>query len=53
MQVNPTSGINGGQKGRVTATHLHAKHSFKQVNGESAVTQSGKILEVTARKHQK
>ncbi|SFG25626.1 YpzG family protein [Sporolactobacillus nakayamae] len=31
----------------------HAKHSPNQVNGETQQTQSGKILEVNARRHQK
>jgi hypothetical protein len=31
----------------------HAKHSPYQVNGETQQTQSGKILEVNARRHQK
>nr|WP_283163401.1 YpzG family protein [Sporolactobacillus mangiferae] len=31
----------------------HARHSPSQVNGETQQTQSGKILEVNARRHQK
>lgn len=52
-KVNPISDVNGEGKSRITATHLNVKHSSKQVNGESAQTQTGKILEINARRHQK
>lgn len=52
-EMNPISEAHGEERSRVTATHLNAKHSSKQVNGESARTQTGKILEVNARRHQK
>ncbi|GGL58180.1 YpzG family protein [Sporolactobacillus putidus] len=51
MAKKPT--LTDGTTDRFQTPGAHAKHPARQVNGETEQTQSGRILEVNKRHHQK